>query len=406
MATIAVAPVAKAQLWQPFIEPGYFNHDLQFFAPAADIDTYGGPVLRTGWFGSYSRMYMGVSRPEYPTGYSMPYPDYYTQGRLGLVGAEPTQGLDPCWGNRWDLGYMVDDVNHDHGWLFSWMHISGPNAGKSIHQQRLNRINEDDEGAPPPDEDDPEYVEPNTDRNSSGPPNRERAYDITDSLNVGKFNSLELNKVFRMEPLNHGGILEPFFGIRYVRFEDIFVRQDYVVYDDNGFNPGWLPLPPVPLIPPGSTTGVPLTDASIEDLATDHFLFTNDMFGGQLGLRWLKQARRWNLSSELRVFAMQNWQRLHRSFNVERTYYSGPDQSDEVIKIIKYNETNDWHANSTVVGTDIRAEAAYDFTRDVKLTFGMQYLGFYNGIGRGPSIDSNSQRLNMLGATFGIVVNR
>jgi hypothetical protein len=59
-----------------------------------------------------------------------------------------------------------------------------------------------------------------------------------------------------------------------------------------------------------------------------------------------------------------------------------------------------------VVGTDIRAEAAYDFTRDVKLTFGMQYLGFYNGIGRGPSIDSNSQRLNMLGATFGIVVNR
>ncbi len=140
---MTLASVAAAQHYQPFIEPGYFNYDLQLFAPAADIDTYDGdPVLRTGWFGSYNRMYIGVSRPRdsgYPVDVGRPTEELRTY-------PDSSDLMDLTWGNRWDLGYMVDDVDHDHGWLFSYMHIDGPNVGNIVLQQRLNRLNEDDEG--------------------------------------------------------------------------------------------------------------------------------------------------------------------------------------------------------------------------------------------------------------------
>ena len=123
---MTLASVAAAQDYQPFIEAGYFDHDLQFFAPASDIDTYDDdPVLRTGWFGSYNRMYIGVSRPEdkgYPaqTGLQDPLRTYPDSSDL----------MDLTWGNRWDLGYMIDDVDHDHGWMIAYMHIDGPNDGQ------------------------------------------------------------------------------------------------------------------------------------------------------------------------------------------------------------------------------------------------------------------------------------
>jgi hypothetical protein len=59
-----------------------------------------------------------------------------------------------------------------------------------------------------------------------------------------------------------------------------------------------------------------------------------------------------------------------------------------------------------VVATDIRAQAAYEVTRDVKLQVGMQYLGFFDGIGRGQFISYNSQDLHLIGLTFGFEVNR
>ena len=72
-----------------------------------------------------------------------------------------------------------------------------------------------------------DIVNPPSDRNDEGPPNRRRFYDLTDSLNFAKLNSLELNKIFRLAPLHDGGILEPFFGVRYMKFEDTFQRQNY-----------------------------------------------------------------------------------------------------------------------------------------------------------------------------------
>jgi hypothetical protein len=400
---MTLASVAAAQHYQPFIEAGYFDHDLQFFAPASDIDTYDDdPVLRTGWFGSYNRMYIGVSRPEdkdYPssTGLQDPLRTYPDSSDL----------LDLTWGNRWDLGYMIDDVDHDHGWMFSYMHIDGPNVGNVLRQEKLNRVNEDDEGFQPDTGGGTggggttaaDIVVPPADRNDEGPPNRQRFNDITDSLNFAKLNSLELNKIFRLPPLHAGGTLEPFFGVRYIKFEDSFQRQNYMVYDEDGFSPL---LPP---LPPGSIP-ISFEDTAIEDLLTDQYLFSNQIITGQLGVRWARRVSRWNLSTEFRAFGGQNYQHLTRTLEDVRTYYDGQGTGSEVNGIVKSKYTEDWHTNETVVGTDIRALAAYEVTRDIRLEAGLQFLGFFTGMGRGPFIYDNSEAVTMVGTTFGFTINR
>lgn len=401
---MTLASVASAQDCQPFIEPGYFNYDLQFFAPAADIDTYDGdPVLRTGWFGSYNRMYIGVSRPRdsgYPVDTGRPFQELRTR-------PDSSDLMDLTWGNRWDLGYMIDDVDHDHGWLISYMHIDGPNVGNTVYQQKLNRINEDDEGFVPDTttggggggQQQQAVVEPDSDRNDIGPPNRERVFPITDSLNFAKLNSLELNKIFRLPPLHDGGIVEPFFGFRWLKFEDTFQRMDYQVFDDDGLSPIWPPFPP-------SSVPIPYSATTTEDQILDRFLFSNQMITGQLGVRWLRRVSRWNLTAEFRAFGGENFQHLKRNFEDVRVYYDGQGSGSQVTGIVKYKETQDWNATNTVVGSDIRALAQFEVTRDFKLECGVQFLGLFTGIGRGPFIAQNSEAVTMVGTTFGFTINR
>jgi hypothetical protein len=438
LSAFAFATSGNAQLYQPFIEAGYFNHDLQFFAPADDIDTYGGePPVNYGWFGSYSRMYIGVSRParsQFIASYPMttdPVSILPTNaaapvgfGAVVITGPADVQDtsfdlMDMTWGNRWDLGYMTED---DHGWLFSYMHIDGPNVSDIVHQQRLNRLNEDDpDTAGGGGQNQPQQlvgVEPASDRNQSGPPDRERFYNVTNSLNEAKLNSLELNKVFRMAPLTHGGILEPFLGFRYVKFEDSTVRQTYI-----GANVTYLTTDPPIIIDPGTdpivgpggvilpgrapiTFPAPPGAVGVEALLSDEFLLSNQMIGGQLGLRWYQRVSRWNLSSELRAFGMENFQHLSRSTEREYTFYDSAAQGADVTSIRTLRTTQERNATATVIGTDIRAEAAYEITRDLKLIVGMQFLGFFSGVGRGPFIGQNSETLTMVGTTFGVEARR
>ena len=452
VAVLAFSSLARAQTVQPFIDPGYFDYDMQLFAPADDLDAYGGdPVQKHGWFGSYSRMYISVSRPNQNqfqsvfVGVGSPDVLYYTPPNPGVNQAVnqaytfvPTPAfntalgqdydiLDKTWGNRVDLGYMTDE---DNGWLFSYMHIAGPNKAQITHQQRYDRFNPNDTGASSTgsnnnNNNSTTTTMPVSDLNNIGPPNPERSYDITNSLNFGKLTSLELNKSFRMAPLNHGGILEPFLGVRYFRFEDSTVRQDYTQttsqYQTN--TPQVLVNQPITTVDPitGATTVrdnyVPIPNppgiTAAEALLSENFLFRNDIFGGQLGLRWYRRASRWNLSSDFRAFAGENFQHLHYGYDREFTFYGGAaqgtgttSQSPSVTKIENRQTTQDFNSTQAVVGSDIRAEAAYDVTRDVQLSVGMQFLGFFNGIGRGGSIAYNNGNVMMVGLAFGFVWNR
>lgn len=134
----------------PFVEPGYFDHDFQFFAPA-DVDEFGGfPEPSVGWFVDYDRMAIQFSRPEQ---------------------AFQNTDMDGAWGNRYDIGYMLEE---DNGWLFEFIHLDGP-------------------------------TQP--------------------FVNNAEFWSVELNKTFRLEPLYNGGIIEVFGGPKYVGFTDSFDPQ-------------------------------------------------------------------------------------------------------------------------------------------------------------------------------------
>lgn len=428
-------PSAKAQEFQPFIEPGYFDHDLQFFAPADDLDAWGEETLATtGWFASYARSFLKMSRPnrnQFVGTYALPVDSFTTipanaaTGTVVAFGGGTATGpgqftdstfdlFDTSWGNRIDLGYMTDN---DNGWLFSYFRMSGPSTGSAVHQQRINRLNEDDEGVVPGSSAAPTVIEPPSDRNTVGPPNRERFYDVTNSLNDGTLLNLEANKVWRMVPLYHGAILEPFVGVRYCSFGDITQRQTYMSQLQQ-FTTNANPVVIVPAQPPvngpgGITGGIPAVTApappgvtAMEGLLTDRYLFDNEMFGGQIGFRYYRRVSRWNLSTDFRAFGMQNFQHLSRTYSREYTFYDGATQNSAVTNIVPKQDVADWNATSTVLGTDIRAEAAFEITRDVKLMAGMQFMGFFTGIGRGPFIDQNHGNMVLVGGTVGFEVNR
>jgi hypothetical protein len=103
-------------LAHPFIEPFTFDPDFQFFAPAPSdrFDSEIEPSI--GWFATYDRAHMYLTRPE--------------------MEASRLEG-DMAWGNRFDLGYMTDE---GHGWLMSFTHIDGPNNYNILEVERINVV--------------------------------------------------------------------------------------------------------------------------------------------------------------------------------------------------------------------------------------------------------------------------
>jgi len=146
----------------PF-EPGYFGHDLQFFAPG-DFSEFGGnqPEMPIGWYFNYSRLWLHVSRPN------VAFNDFQT---------------DSGWGNRYQVGYMTQD---DMGWDLEVVRMTGP---QQFNTQTFS-------GAP-----------------SAG------FNALIQPVNIIRYNSVELNRVYRM--VSHGGsVFEPFIGVRYSTLRD------------------------------------------------------------------------------------------------------------------------------------------------------------------------------------------
>lgn len=356
LALVTLGQVAQAQRYQPFIEPDTFNPDLQFFAPAEVSDFGGGDGPNVGFFANYDRVYLNWSRPDGEASFESPF-----EGDFG-------------WGNRWDLGYMTEDKT---GWAITGWHLSGPNEGIHVLQERLDRFNDDDD----PDAD--EGRDPIlSDRNP-------RQYDLTQSINRADLSSVEINKIWRRKEFHNGGVFEPMVGVRYVNMKDYYRRDQYDRFAEDIL---------------GGITAVPSISGPYEVLTTDKAIYDNVMLGGQLGFRYSHVLGHWNLSTEFRAFGLQNFQHLMNKELTTTTRYSalGGDVELENKTQVRSHESND----EFVWGGEVRGEAAYEVTRDISLRFGFVIMDFAQGIGRGPTTRTSDQDLFIGGVTFGLTVNR
>lgn len=381
-------------LAQPFIEPFTFGSDFQFFALADYGDFGNGPDANTGFFATFDRLYIWVTRPDDQVA---PRPWI---GSGGQTLADQANG-DFGWGNRFDLGYMSEE---DHGWMMSFWHLDGPNYFDQFVIERVDVIDLADapdttidlRGGGTGNSENPNLQTlPRRDENNFF--TDDRSYIINNSVNASDLTSWEVNKTFRARSLHYGSVVEPFFGFRYAKFQDFFRRDTYQRYDDTT----GAPLGPGLPIPPSD-----ITNFFIEDFRTMRAQFDNHLVGGQLGLRWFKQKERWNLSGELRVFAFQNFQSFTTSDNLERTYFQSLTVDGDIDTVVYDRDETAAHTTEFVFGTEIRAEAAYAVTRDFQLRAGMAFMEFGRGIGRGASVANNDQDVTMIGATFGFNVNR
>lgn len=358
---------ASAQQYHPFAEPLGFDPDWQWFAPVQLQDfeeVTSRQRARNGWYFTYDRMLQGVTRSD----------------------TEPQSGkVDFTWGNRFDFGLMG---NKESGWSFSYMYMNGPNELDTIYQNRANVVNAADTIDP---------VNPTFPRDFYNESQfRERVYVLADSLNVATVRNFEANKTWRMEPYRYGGILEPLVGLRYNNFNDVAVNDTYSRAN--------LDL-----------TGDGTLDATRETLINDEVRTANQMLLGQVGFRYMKYSNRWTLSTDFKGFAGQNFQTQHTAVRNEVTDYAlnpalgaapvrGTDRFNSFFTGRKNNET--------VVGLDVRAEAAYTLTKYLDLRGGFNLLYYGRGIWRGSTLTeqgnqlATNQAVVMPGFTFGFNLNR
>lgn len=365
--TVLVAgPTARAQVYHPFADPLDVNPDWQWFAPV-DVDemTELSPRKRAnyGWYGAYDRTHLWMSRPRVE---------------------ESANDGDFGWGNRYDIGFMSDET--ESGWLVSLRMMTGPNSYDRRLVNRIDRENTDDTGDPN------NPIFPVSDRND--PQLGYRAYVLGDSLNVAGLSNFELNKVWRRSPYRYGGMLEPMVGFKYSTFNDTAMNQEYFRSTNLIGTPGGV-----------STT----TD--VETLITDNTRIRNQMVGGQLGARYFNHSGRWTLASELRVFALANFQKRNYEQSTESTEYSGLG-GDVVITDFYTGWTNVHETNTEFsFGFEARGEAAYQVTRHFQLRAGVEVINFAQGIWRGANpgfgdVNSHNQDVWLAGFTAGITINR
>ncbi len=364
---------AQQQFHGPFIDFDEFNPDYQFFAPMDD-DEFGKYKANYGWFFQYDKMYVGVTRPE---------------AQLAKY------KLDATWGDRVDFGYMSEQKT---GWMFSVFDIEGPNQFQVRRAERLNRLieDEDDNGGGGGGGGGDDQLPPQDENN---PITGGRDFLLNDSINAGRFNGFEMNKVWRLGENDKGQITEPFIGLRYVKFRDTFRDDEYQRFTDDG-----TPIPPIP--DPNDPDSPAPDEAAIEQYTQVQAISDNEMFGGQFGMRWFhKPTTHWMLSGEIKFFAMHNFQ------TYQDTRYILYTQGDIGIGGETETETNQkestWGSGAEFTwGGELRADASYEITRDLSLKFGFNWMQFGQGISRGGNRQLNSEDLGTYGFTFGVTLNR
>ena len=76
------------------------------------------------------------------------------------------------------------------------------------------------------------------------------------------------------------------------------------------------------------------------------------------------------------------------------------------LYVTKAESGTDRHDSEFVVGTEIRAQAAYAISRAIALRAGVEFMEFGTGVARSVNFSDNSEDVVMVGYTFGVDLNR
>ncbi len=253
---------------------------------------------------------------------------------------------DKTWGNRFDVGYMTEE---NHGW--------------DVTIWKINKTNVIDLTAV-------------TDVQGN-------MFTLQNNVNTGGYNGVEVNKTFRTHVGEHGGFFEPFIGFRYGQFNER-LRIETLVQND----------PVTPTLETGTGTAA---------------TFDNNMVGGQIGARWFAQHGHWVVSSDVRGFALNNFQGLRGS---QTQIVTVSDGAGGFITLNPITTQIGQSFSEFVPGGEVRLEAAYIVTRKVRLRVGFELMHFGRGIGRGfnqntlSAANLNDQSVTYAGVAFGFEVNR
>jgi hypothetical protein len=340
--------------FQPFLDPGYFEPDFQFFAPA-EINDFGGEEKpNTGLYVTFDRTYVGVSRPD----------DRFS------FGSRPQS--DFTWGNRMEVGYMKGDPD---GWQAVLWHVNGPNERFANAYSQV--LGTDAQGLSTQ-----FFLLP----------------DALDTINQLKMSSFELNKVWRRPPFHNQIQFEPFVGYRYMNVRDFWQRQTAVE-----------------LPPPGATTPEFLLRDTFRSTFENnmhggqigarifrqrgHWMLSADFrFFGLANFQYLKQIHQ---QSFLPVDTIPPGTNLTDVIGPLPPNLALPAAGGDVNQVL-----NNQHATQFCFGGEFRTEASYELTRDINLRVGAVFLDLGQGIGRGNFLRFNNQAEQMAGVTFGFTVNR
>jgi hypothetical protein len=328
----------------PFIEPDTFNPDFQFFAPADVTDYTAHPDPNTGFYFGYDRIYMNVSRPD---------------------SVQSSFDGDFTWGNRLDMGFINDE---EYGWGIVGLHVDGPNEDRVFSNQEGDPLLRFDSSR----------------------------LEFIDSVNQASLSGVEINRIFKRHHFHGGGILEPFVGLKYMKFNDKMVRtSEYFTFD----------LSPA----------VPDNILDTDLLFRGYGSVENNMLGAQAGFRMFKEVGHWRLGTEMRFFCMQNWE------FVEGRVESSSTSSANILLLTVPTYTS-FDDQATVWGGELKVDASYQITRDLSIHVGFMMLDLGKGVGRGdlsiPDPDPilletpnaqlvvDQQDVFIGGVTFGFEVNR
>lgn len=171
----------------------------------------------------------------------------------------------------------------------------------------------------------------------------------------------EMNYLRRMHPFHHGGILEIFFGARYLQFDDSFFVEGTEIIPVDG--------------DPASGLGDSAWYTEAE----------NRIVGPQVGFRWYRKCNRWTWSTEGRAFAGFNSQ------GVTQWGILGSNLDPEnagLFQIRNMAPTSFNHArnfNEFSPAAELRIDLKYQATRSITLGAGWTAIWMEN-IARSPGM--------------------